>query len=99
MLALPGPLTPPNTGVIAFQRLEAGVSSFRVAGTGVVLELDHSARVMKKLKLVGYPYKIFKNTAFVKDMFNSALEVSRFEGASIRTVRCVNIVHVCLCCG
>mmetsp|Transcript_46016 Transcript_46016/g.106129 ORF Transcript_46016/g.106129 Transcript_46016/m.106129 type:complete len:289 (-) Transcript_46016:118-984(-) len=42
--------------------------------------------VVKKLKLTGVPYKIFKNTAFVKDMFSSSLEVSKFEGAVIRTV-------------
>jgi len=41
---------------------------------------------VKKLKLTGEPYKIFKNTAFIKNMFNSALEVSKFEGASIKTV-------------
>jgi len=41
---------------------------------------------MKKLKLVGEPYKIFKNTAFIKGMFNSALEVANYEGAQIRTV-------------
>ena len=41
---------------------------------------------MKKLKLIGTPHKIFKNTAFIKGMFNSALECAKFEGASIRTV-------------
>jgi len=41
---------------------------------------------MKKLKLIGEPYKIVKNTAFVKGMFNSALEVSKFSGAQIKTV-------------
>jgi ribosome biogenesis protein BMS1 len=41
---------------------------------------------MKKLKLVGEPYKIFKNTAFIKGMFNSMLEVANYEGAQIRTV-------------
>ena len=37
-------------------------------------------KVVKKLKLVGHPYKIFKNTAFVKDMFNTDMEVAKFEG-------------------
>jgi ribosome biogenesis protein BMS1 len=52
----------------------------------VVLELDKSSAIMKKLKLIGTPHKIFKNTAFVKGMFNSSLECAKFEGASIRTV-------------
>ncbi|PKI53789.1 hypothetical protein CRG98_025795 [Punica granatum] len=41
---------------------------------------------MKKIKLVGYPCKIFKKTALVKDMFTSDLEIARFEGAAVRTV-------------
>jgi hypothetical protein len=41
---------------------------------------------VKKIKLVGYPCKIFKKTALIKDMFTSDLEVARFEGAAIRTV-------------
>ena len=41
---------------------------------------------MKKLKLIGEPYKIMKNTAFIKGMFNSSLEVAKFSGASIKTV-------------
>lgn len=35
---------------------------------------------------MGYPCKIFKKTALIKDMFTSDLEVARFEGAAIRTV-------------
>jgi len=81
-----GPITPPNTGFIAFQTLSNQVPTFRVSATGVVLELDQSVSVVKKLKLTGHPYKIFKNTAFIKDMFNSRLEVSKFIGAAIRTV-------------
>ena len=52
----------------------------------MVLDVNQSTEVVKKLKLTGTPYKIFKNTAFIRDMFTSALEVARFEGAAIRTV-------------
>ena len=81
-----GPQVPPNTGILAIQRLTGNIPGFRISATGVVLELDASSKVVKKLKLVGTPTKIFKNTAFISGMFNSDLEVSRFEGASIRTV-------------
>ena len=135
---------------MAFKSLGSDTAGFRTAGTGTVLELDHSTKIVKKLKLRGVPHKIHKvpgkrrkkerevgrkregksvecskvvsyslcatcffpsnfqsskplksfstnihtrahthikqNTAFIKDMFNSALEVSKFEGAKIRTV-------------
>ena len=41
-------------------------ANFRIAATGVVLELDKSVTLVKKLKLIGYPYKIYKNTSFIK---------------------------------
>jgi ribosome biogenesis protein BMS1 len=81
-----GPMSAPNTGFCAFNSLEDGTAAFRVAATGVVLDIDRSVKIVKKLKLTGVPYKIFKNTAFVKDMFSSALEVAKFEGANLRTV-------------
>ena len=81
-----GPISAPNTGFCAFNSLADGISAFRIAATGVVLDIDRSVKIVKKLKLTGVPYKIFKNTAFVKDMFSSALEVVKFEGAHLRTV-------------
>ncbi|KAK7690130.1 hypothetical protein QCA50_006779 [Cerrena zonata] len=81
-----GPVALPNTGFCAFNSLADNAPGFRVSATGVVLDIDRSTKIVKKIKLTGVPYKIFKNTAFIKDMFNSALEVAKFEGANIRTV-------------
>ncbi|RPB25779.1 DUF663-domain-containing protein [Terfezia boudieri ATCC MYA-4762] len=81
-----GPLIDVNTGFCAFQTLSSKAPGFRVAATGVVLSVDQSSEIVKKLKLSGTPVKIFKNTAFIRDMFTSALEIAKFEGAAIRTV-------------
>lgn len=81
-----GPVALPNTGFCAFNTLSGEASGFRVSATGVVLDIDRSTKIVKKIKLTGVPYKIFKNTAFIKEMFSSALEVAKFEGANIRTV-------------
>ena len=81
-----GPVTPPNTGFCCMQSVSERMSLFRIAATGVVLDNDRTTEVVKKLKLTGTPYKVFKNTAFIKDMFTSALEVAKMEGAGLRTV-------------
>lgn len=81
-----GPVTPQSTGVLAVQDVATRVPGFRIAATGSIVEMDKSTQIMKKLKLTGYPMKIYKKTAFIKDMFNSALEVAKFEGARIKTV-------------
>ena len=81
-----GPVSAPNTGLCAFNSIGDEAPGFRISATGVVLDIDRSAKIVKKLKLTGVPYKIFKNTAFIKDMFNTSLEVAKFEGANVRTV-------------
>lgn len=81
-----GPLAPPNTGIVAVQNLSNSQTAFRITATAVVLEFNHAAKIVKKIKLVGEPCKIYKKTALIKKMFTSDLEIARFEGASIRTV-------------
>lgn len=80
------PLAPQGTGLVAFQQTDQFTEDFRIAATGVVLELDKSVDIVKKLKLVGSPLEVFTKTAFIKGMFNSSLEVAKFEGAPLRTV-------------
>jgi len=81
-----GPITPQGTGVLAVQDVASKEPGFRIVATGSIVELDKSTEVMKKLKLIGVPMKIHRKTAFIKDMFNSVLEVAKFEGARIKTV-------------
>ncbi|PGH16860.1 hypothetical protein AJ79_01504 [Helicocarpus griseus UAMH5409] len=81
-----GPLVAPNTGFCCVQSFSNKNPEFRIAATGVVLNVDETTEIVKKLKLTGHPYKIFRNTAFIKDMFTSAIEIAKFEGASVRTV-------------
>ena len=81
-----GPLIAPNTGFCCVQSFSNNNPGFRIAATGVVLNVDENTEIAKKLKLTGTPYKIFRNTAFIRDMFGTSLEIAKFEGASIRTV-------------
>ena len=81
-----GPLVAPNTGFCSVQSFSNSNPGFRIAATGVVLSVDESFEIVKKLKLTGHPYKIFRNTAFIRDMFSSSIEIAKFEGASIKTV-------------
>lgn len=39
-----GPLAPPNSGVVAVQRLSDNLAGWRISGTGVVTELDAEVR-------------------------------------------------------
>lgn len=80
-----GPLAPPKTGIIAVQNLSKNQASFRITAIGTVQEFNHATKIMKKLKLIGHPCKIYKKTALIKGMFTSDLEIARFEGAQVQT--------------
>mmetsp|Transcript_104776 Transcript_104776/g.127964 ORF Transcript_104776/g.127964 Transcript_104776/m.127964 type:complete len:676 (-) Transcript_104776:33-2060(-) len=81
-----GPIMQPNTGFIAYQSCNPDIKSFRISATGTVLSNNLSYKIVKKLKLIGEPFEIHKNTCFVRGMFNSNVEVSKFIGAKIQTV-------------
>ncbi len=52
-----------HIGGIPLQTMSGKQPGFRVAATGVVTELDHSFKVVKKLKLVGYVIPMPRHTA------------------------------------
>ncbi|KAF7684619.1 Ribosome biogenesis protein bms1 [Astathelohania contejeani] len=80
-----GPVVPPGTGLAMFRGMEHS-SRFRISLTGVLTDVGVKEDVVKKLKLVGYPGTIHHNTATVKQMFTSDLEVNKFQGGLIKTV-------------
>ncbi|KAI3914686.1 hypothetical protein MKW92_021860 [Papaver armeniacum] len=86
-----GPLAPPDTGVVAVYNLEGNKAVFRISATGVILDFTQAAeivaKIVKKRKQLKKPLKIFKETALIKDMFTSDLEIDWFEGAAIQTAR------------
>ncbi len=95
-----GPQVPPKTGAIFIRNWHEQLKNYRISATGLVLDTTTGltsgtgaattsgtgAGAVKKLKLTGEPYKIFKNTAFIKGMFTSDLEVSKALHAKIQTV-------------
>ena len=81
-----GPLVAPNTGFCAVQSFSNKNTGFRIAATGVILNVDESTEIVKKLKLKGFPHKVYKNTAIIRDMFASDLEIAKFKSGNLRTV-------------
>lgn len=79
-----GPVTPQGTGIIGIA--PQGTEGFRITLTGTILDMNKSTELVKKLKLIGHPVKIFKKSAFIDGMFNSQLEVTKFVGAKIKCV-------------
>lgn len=81
-----GPVTPAGTGLLGLDTFDNNVKTFRVALTGTVVDVNPAPRVYKKLKLIGYPQRIQRNTCWLGGMFTSQLEAEAFAGAGVRTV-------------
>ncbi|SCM03752.1 asparagine and aspartate rich protein 2, putative [Plasmodium chabaudi adami] len=79
-----GPLSGVNSGILAIYNYKK-IPFYRICINGIILETNNNINIMKKLKLIGEPYKIFKNTAFIKNMFNSDLEVCKFINCPVIT--------------
>eukprot|EP01054_Gregarina_sp_Poly1_P005693 Gregarina_sp_Poly_1__5692@NODE_2_length_28028_cov_167_134223_g1_i0_p2_GENE_NODE_2_length_28028_cov_167_134223_g1_i0NODE_2_length_28028_cov_167_134223_g1_i0_p2_ORF_typecomplete_len1075_score187_84RIBIOP_C/PF04950_12/7e02RIBIOP_C/PF04950_12/2e77AARP2CN/PF08142_12/6_3e24PduVEutP/PF10662_9/1_1e12GTP_EFTU/PF00009_27/9_2e10AAA_22/PF13401_6/2_1e05AAA_16/PF13191_6/4_1e05Adeno_IVa2/PF02456_15/2_4e05NACHT/PF05729_12/0_00018NACHT/PF05729_12/6e02AAA_30/PF13604_6/8_8e05KAP_NTPase/PF07693_14/0_0002KAP_NTPase/ len=80
-----GHAAPPGTGILAIKHSGDKLADFRISLTGVVIENDPNPSIFKKIKFLGSPSEIKRNTAFVKGMFSSDLEVSKAAGAAIQT--------------
>lgn len=80
-----GPVHPPGTSFCLLRKFE-NENNFCIAATGIETEVGDKVKIMKKLKLVGYPKEIKKHTVFVKDMFHSTEEAARYEGTLLKSV-------------
>ncbi|KAI5171348.1 ribosome biogenesis protein BMS1 [Nematocida sp. LUAm3] len=80
-----GPIYAPGTGFSLLRQLKEE-KNFRVSANGVSVEVGDAPKIMKKLKLIGYPSEIKGHTVFVKDMFHSTEEAAVHEGAILKTV-------------
>lgn len=80
------PMYAVGTTFLGISTTNQNQSHFRINCTGVIVELNTQFKVMKKLKLIGQPYEIHKNTALIRGMFNSTVEAAKFTGAQLKTV-------------
>ncbi|ORC87090.1 ribosome biogenesis protein BMS1 [Trypanosoma theileri] len=80
------PVTPTNTGFVAIPVRDLRSANFRIPCTGYTVGNDNVTNIVKKLKLTGTPQKIVKTTAFIKGMFNTDLEATKYVGAKLKSV-------------
>lgn len=81
-----GPNSAINVGVTAFQHIKEELVAFRVSGTGVTLKEMGDGKVVKKLRVKGYPKEIHTRTAMIEGMFTSEVEANQFINAQVQTV-------------
>ncbi|KAI3861912.1 hypothetical protein MKX03_004420 [Papaver bracteatum] len=80
-----GPLASPNTGVVVVQDLPDKRAAFRILATGIVIDFNHAAKILKKCKRSRIPWKISGKTALIKNLFKSDDEIDKFKDAKLWT--------------
>jgi ribosome biogenesis protein BMS1 len=71
--------------VLLFLTCHSTNAGFRISLTGTALEQRATPQVVKKLKLVGTPTKIYKNSAFITGTCSALLCLYRVEcGVELR---------------
>ncbi|CCW62306.1 unnamed protein product [Phytomonas sp. EM1] len=80
------PVVPPNTGFLAIPVRDQRTPNFRISCSGYTVGNDDTSEITKKLKLTGTPAKIEKTTVFIKGMFGSEMEATKFVGAKLKAV-------------
>lgn len=60
-------------------------AAFRILATGVVVDFNHAAKILKKCKRSRIPWKISGKTALIKNLFKSDDEIDRFKDAKLWT--------------
>ncbi|XP_026428008.1 ribosome biogenesis protein BMS1 homolog [Papaver somniferum] len=80
-----GPLAPSGAGVVAVRSLADSKAPFRILATAELLDLNHTVKIVEKIKRIGTPCLILNETALIKDMFTSDDEVDQFRDVKVQT--------------
>ncbi|KAI3913253.1 hypothetical protein MKW92_046682 [Papaver armeniacum] len=80
-----GPLAPSGAGVVAVRSLAENKAPFRILATAELLDLNHTVKIVEKIKRIGTPCLILNETALIKDMFRSDDEVDQFRDVKVQT--------------
>jgi len=77
------PIMYPPGPVVVFRRTET--NSLRLVATGSLLSVDPDRIVVKRIRLVGHPYKLNKRTAVIRYMFFQPDDIHWFKPVELTT--------------